>query len=345
MSSSYIGSQFQLPVYSSRDPASTVTTRPSSTALLCIDSEDRYKDYLVSRANLTTPYSFSIQKNESIMNGFFTRIGVTEVVFPWVIPNINPKTNRIFLRYQLGAGPIAVALITLVPGFYIPSALASAIQVAVRAVAPAAGDLGSFTMTYGADNFPIFQYNSNQVGTKVAFDPLPYNNFVVAPGFYPFPEVTKQLYDVLGFTTSQNSITPLPPGGIDFQGGLTYAQSTRYFDIVCTQLTANQPLKDTMTQAVARDVLCRIYVGDAIGVQSTVVASSATFSPPGCAPTTIYRNFSHPKQIAWSPDCPIAGFLQFDVYDDTGAPLSESDPFSFAANNCNWSLTLQISET
>jgi hypothetical protein len=99
-----------------------------------------------------------------------------------------------------------------------------------------------------------------------------------------------------------------------------------------------------MSQTIARDVLCRVYVADAQGQQSTTVASASTFCPPGCAPTTIYRDFAMPKQIAWTPNQPVPGYLQFDVYDDTGALLSESDPFKAGANNCPWSMTLLCSE-
>jgi len=142
---------------------------------------------------------------------------------------------------------------------------------------------------------------------------------------------------LLGFTDTNTTLSA-SGRGLD-----TYCQSTRYVDIVCTQLTLNAAAKDTMSQAVARDVLCRVYVGDAAGVQSTVLPSSATFCPPGCMPTTIYKDFALPKQIQWRPDQSIPGYLKFDVYDDAGFSLSDYTPYA-QGNGANWSMTLLCSE-
>jgi hypothetical protein len=101
-------------------------------------------------------------------------------------------------------------------------------------------------------------------------------------------------------------------------------------------------------------MLCRIYVGGAPSVQSTVPSTDVagagmpvTFSPPGCAPTTIYRNFTEAKQIQWIPNQNIPGYLQFTVYDDTGALLDESlvtgVPGEIGTYS-DWSMTMLVSE-
>ena len=116
-------SYFHEPAFSPQ--AGVVTMRPSSTALLTIDSEDRFQNglipdasgrvivpatgyplsrYLLSlpkAANNVSPYNFTIVKNESVMNGFFTRIGLTEVVFHWGVPNINKKTSQINVEWSV----------------------------------------------------------------------------------------------------------------------------------------------------------------------------------------------------------------------------------------------------
>lgn len=327
--------------YSATDTA--ITQRPTSTALLCIDSEDRYADYPEARDSVSVaynndPYSFTINRNESIMNGFFTRVGLTEVVFPWTIPNINPHTNKIIVTYTAG-GPVAQTPITLLPGFYTPSQLAAAIQIAVRAIGGGA-ILPSFTMTYGDQNLNIFSYGTNVVGHNIAFSPMPLNVNVADPNYYPYGPTTKQLFDVLGFNNG-NTVLFSDEGS----GGATFCQAIRYIDIVCEQLTNNQALKDTMSQPVARDSLCRLYLTDPGSTQSTVSPSSSTFCPPGCAPMTIYRNFSQPKQIQWLPNQPIVGSLRFSVYDDNGTLLSESDPFvPSGSQKNNWSISLLITE-
>jgi len=340
-----------LPDTNARQP--TMTIRPSSTALLTIDSEDRYKDYLDARLNVTSPYNFGITKTESLMPGFITRLGVSEINFPWAIPNINIKTQSINVVYNIGAGEIPFTL-TIPIGFYTPSQLASVLQGDIVG----AGATG-FVMTYGqpyvdisngfavAADAPYFQYNMTNPAHYIRFLPEPYNT-----NSYPFSSQTKQLFDLLGFTSVNSS--NLAQG----VGSYTYCQAIRYVDIVCNQLTNSQAQKDQTSQVIARDMLCRVYLGDGGGTgQSTVLPSSNTFSPVGCAPTTIYRNFAAPKQIQWIPNQNIPGYLQFQVYDDTGDLLDNSiiipagqgayrapTPGYVAGQALDWSMTLLVSE-
>lgn len=346
-----------LPIYSARDSA--ITQRPTSTAILAIDSEDRFTNYDDNRSaglgsRNESPYDFTINRNESLMNGFFTRLGVTEVVFPWIIPNINRRSNSIKVAYKVGGGPIAVNDLTLDESFMTPSQIAANMQTIIRTYAP---QLAAFTMTYGVQttkalpqNLPVFEYKTNNPTVEIAFTPIP-------AAAYPYDYArSKQLFDVLGFSTENTGFY------VNGMGGPTLCQSIRYIDIVCSQLTNNQALKDTMSQEIARDVLCRIYVSGAASEQSTVSPASSTFCPPGCAPTTIYRNFSTPKQIAWLPNQPVPGYLRFQVYDDMGVPLTVFDNFDYPAsgfvpvppppppstlygfNKTNWSMTMLVTE-
>lgn len=334
-------------------PAKTQVQRPPSSSLLCIDSEDRFEDYVAKRqASYTdingSPYDFQITKRESMMSGFMTRLGVTEVVFPWVIPNINLYTQSIIFKWAIGAGPINQILITLNVGFLLPSQLAAGLQAAVRALTP----LSAFTMTYGQTKNPNFEYAGapGVAGTLVGWDPLPYNSAT-----YPFDSSTKQLFDVLGFSQAgglsnsvvqdaENATNVSIIGGNPFlYGGDTFAQSIRYIDIVCSQLTYNQGLKDTMSQKVARDTLCRLYVandgaGDILGSEP----QDATFAPVGTYPFTIHRQFATPKMIQWTPNQPVPGGLRFEVYDDAGNNLVGAS--SQVEQLSDWGMTLLVTE-
>ena len=320
-----------LPDTNARQPAMTI--RPSSTALLTIDSEDRYTDISQSRGSITSPYNFAIRKNESLMPGFITRIGVSEINFPWLVPNINSKTNTIQVSYVSATGP-GTAVIVLPIAFYNPHELALAIQQSVIAIPN--GPV-SFLMTYGANNLPVFSY------TTTGPDLISFLPFQANTQQYPYSPQSKQLFDVLGFTNT-NSGTPSSSG----VGIFTLCQAVRYVDIVCNQLTNSQAQKDQTSQTIARDMLCRIYLGDGGGTgQSTVGPSDPLFAPPGCNPTTIYRNFSSPKQIQWIPNQNIPGFLQFTIYDDAGELLD--DTFTAAGygeiyTGTNWSMTMLVSE-
>lgn len=347
-----------LPIYSARDSA--ITQRPTSTSILGVDSEDRFKTYDDSRqaglgSRNNSPYDFTIVKNESIMNGFFTRLGVTEIVFPWVIPNINRRCNQILVGVRVGAGPTVQNTLTLDESFMTPSQIASAIQAYVRTYD---ATLAGFTMTYGIQttkaipqNLPVFEYKTNNPTVNINFAPIP-------PGSYRYDYLrSKQLFDVLGFGTENTTLA------FNGMGGPTYCQSIRYVDIVCSQLTNNQALKDTMTQEIARDVLCRVYLNDPGSSQSTVLPSSSTFCPTGCAPFTVYRDFAQPKQIQWIPNQPVPGYLRFEVFDDAGVSLSVFDNFDYPSssfhpgpppppapttlygfNKTNWSMTLLVTE-
>ena len=134
-------------------------------------------------------------------------------------------------------------------------------------------------------------------------------------------------------------------------GNATFCQSTRYVDIVCSILTYNQALKDTTSQVVARDALCRVYLG-AMNSNMSVPPSDPSFAPPGTTPGVIYTMYNNPKQIQWIPNQPVPSGLRFQVFDDEGRPLDDLfDPpsannteFSLLGGDINWSMTILVSE-
>ena len=358
-------SYFEQPAFSPQ--ANVVTTRPSSTALLTIDSEDRFQQgfiadssgnvvvpasgyplsrYILSQPNPLTynvsPYNFTIVKNENAMNGYFTRLGLTEIVFPWTIPNINAKTSTMVVRWAAVSSPNTEfsALMTMESAyeFQSPFQIASSIESLVRLYT----DLSSFVCEYGAQpNIPSFSYDSGSINYLVAFSPVAYNTAA-----YPYPSTTKQLFDLMGFTDYNKSLRQFA------YGQSTLCQATRYVDIVCSQITYNQALKDTTTQQIARDSLCRLYLADGNGFGSnTAKCNNINFTPPGCAPFTIYRQFQTPKMINWNSAGkayqPVPGVLKFEVFDDAGANLTEmtsSDVVESAGDYTDWSATILVSE-
>ncbi len=328
--------------------------RPSSTALLTVDSADRFKDQPERRAVLAwTPpdgpipinysaYNFRIAKNESIMNGFFTRLAVSEVVFPWIIPNINIHTDTITVKYDVGLG-VQTRTLKIINAFRRPFNIGAYIQLVVRTYDPL---LAGFTMEYSPSNSPYnncFVYSTGNAST-IAFEPIPYVNT------YSNDAQTIQLFDLLGFVDVKNTV--LQPAQSSMP---TLCQFTRYVDIICPQLTYNQSLKDTSSQRTVRDALCRVYLGTATFAQdSTVTPANADYAPPGCAPVVLYYNYAVPKQIQWQPNQAVAGYLEFQVYDDNGVLLSEmaqprytpagSDQLFTEAVGVDWSMTLLVSE-
>jgi hypothetical protein len=322
-------------------PGEANTSRSPSYAILAIDSEDRFRNYdenaeAGSATRNGSPYNFTITKAESIMNGFFTRLAVTEVCFPWMIGNIIPSTTQIIGEFQNGAGPLTQFDIDISDniGFLRPSQIAALIQTRVRA---ADASLSAFTMTYGTipgatASFPNFAYATNNPSVTVSFFPLAYNTIE-----FPYNNTEVQLFNLLGF--DYNNTLPATSA----VSRVTYCQSVRYIDIVSSQLSYNQALKDTMTQTVVRDSLCRLYLGDGPYTgTSTLSPSDSAFCPPGCAPFVIYRQFTNPKFIRWQPNQPVQGTLTFQVYDDNGELLTYLD--AEEGLGANWSMTLLVSE-
>jgi hypothetical protein len=341
------------------------TTRPPTTALLTIDSEDRFNDLLEKRASVAgsrnwSPYNFTITKNESLMNGFFTRLAVSEIVFPWTIPNINAKTLGILVDYKVGLGPIETANCENINvGFYTPLQICELISAYVTALD---ASLAGFSMGYGNNGLPVINYSSGSATTSVAFRPYLANNLpnVITdpPGiaYYPYSNNTKQLFDVLGFTSGNSVLAYGGPGSLQY-GNATFCVPIRYVDIVCTQLTYNQALKDTSSQVVSRDALCRLYLGNGSGSHlvnyplnqyspSEPPPLNQFYTPVGCTPFVIYQQYNNPKQIQWQPNQPVPGYLVFQVYDDVGELLETSS--NYYGNNSvqtdDWSMTLLVSE-
>jgi len=311
------------------------TIRLPSTALFTVSSKDRFKDYLDRRSsveeNYKSPYNFLIYKNQSLFNGFFTRIGLTEVVFPWTIPNINTKTNAISYTVIGGLNP-GTFLATLDNGFYRPSQIASSLQTAIIA------ELPSFTMSYGVINgIPCFSYGTGDVNIEISFNPLAYNS-----SQYPFSSNIKQLFDLLGFN---NVNTELSVFGV---GGSTFCSFIEYVDFICQDLTYNQALKDGTSQQISRDSISRVYI-QSDGTPSFLSANDPDFCPAGCEPFIIYRQFTNPKQIQWSPSQPL-GQVQIQVYDDQGELLTDypisigGNPAPFINTGTDFNLTFLVSE-
>jgi|GEM_PF-6717023 len=351
MSFNYSG--MPLPAYKAVETA--VTHRPTATALLGIDSGDRFPDYVTQRQVESTSqnasqWDFRLFKNGSLLNGFFTRLAISEVYMPWTIPNINRRTNVMRVNLLVG-GVIVPSIQTLVlpEGFYTPSQLATAVQTAVRNLPdPSAPNpnLAAFTMTYGIKTvsgtgittvqMPVFEYSLNSPGNSINFGPI------TAPdSAYPYiTKQTKQLFDVLGFTTFNQILS-----GSTTAGGITFCNFTSFIDLVATTLTNSMPLKDASSGPVSRDVVLRLYISDP-STPSFVSPSSSSFCPPGCAPFLIYRDYSSPKQIAWMPNQPVPGSIKFEWYDDNGEPLINSETSSPLQNNNseNWAVSFLVTE-
>jgi len=308
-----------------------VTVRPSSTALFCVDSADRYASYQARASAPSGPYDFVISKNESLLNGFFKRIALTEVVFPYYIPNINSKTDMI--QFSDNGGPLQTITIPA-GGFYSPATLASTLQ---GLLITASGNAG-FTVSYKNG---VFAFATNNTDT-LAFARGNYGGLGARLGEF-------QLYDLLNL--SGPGVNGQTVASTTLTSGVTRCRYTEYIDIVSSQLTYNQDLKDGSSDPIVRDSIARIYIEDETSpvipvynsTTSAVVMTQDT-AIPGTYPFTIYRKFPLPKQIMWNNRQPL-GNLTFQVYDDKGQPLSAHLGAVYPDSTMpDWRMTLLVSE-
>ena len=290
------------------------TVRPSASANFLVDSEDRvnYPD--------SSSTDFTINKSQSLFNGFFNRLAVAEVVLNWGVPNIATYWNNSSIVIQNVTTNVSFT-VTIPDGFYRVLDLLDTIEISVNAQATTAGDPLRIRVRY--TTYGKISLESYGVGT----DP-----FKVLAGTAPNNKLAAQLISsyLIGVSTTDLDISnPVILG-------------TKYIDIVCQQLTYNQDLKDNTTAQYNRDVLYRWYFTyDNVPVAYDQVIAEidpGQVGPPFIAPTYALMNTDiaiiegytafvsrrtppFPKQIRWSPEQPV-GQVTFQIYDDSGRLLN-----------------------
>jgi hypothetical protein len=243
-----------------------------------IDSVDRKDAY-------PSPWDFVITKNQSLFNGFFTRIGATEVVLEWQNPNIVEGVNNV-LAFTIEGGTIIT--LTLSTGFITVGNVLDA----------AVSRLNSSTT---ADRFEVVQVGGQWGIQDTAGGGG--NDIIVAPGL-----LTTQM----GFTASSGTpfLTPSDPD----------LRPYRYLDFVSNQLTYNQSLKDATSNLRDQSVLLRWYF---VYDNPTPVDQYDFPVLMGYEPFFLRRLYNPPKQIAWESNMPI-GQVGFQVFGNDGNLVSNT---------------------
>ena len=284
------------------------TIRQPSTANLMLDSADRNVD-VYPLAN-----SFFINKPNSILNGFFTRIATSEVVMEWNTPNIGGVLNNDTITIDLSGATTGTSLTTQTAptDFYTQAALLDWLVAELN------------TLSAGLTPTPVWSINATTVPGTYAL--VATNNVYIG--------LSGPIANALGLAVSPYILVgPTPPAQAGIQLVAGDLRPFRYLDFVSPTLTYNQDLKDSSTAAVNRDVLCRWYMAwdnppllDAYGFPILM----------GYTPFVARRLYNPPKQIRWDARQPI-GQLNFQIFTDQNVLA----PFSF---NSNWLMTLQVSE-
>lgn len=280
-----------------------ITIQNPSTAAFMVNSIDRVQP----PGEVTSSGNFTINKGQSLFNGFFRRLALQEIVLDWGIPNIANHdaggytidfVNFTF-TYQVPPAPATQYTVTLPQGFY---TVEECLDELVSLMNTAVGTPGAF-----------------QVGGVDGRRVLEVDQAVVPGGIFQLNEVGGENLPEALFGARQLDrplVTSIPIVAPDIR-------YTKYVDFVSPQLTYNQDLKDSTTAEFQRDVLYRWIMAN-----DNVPESYDAYGFPilqGYRPFMGRRLISFPKQILWNAAQPI-GQITFQVYDDRSDII---DPLSY----------------
>jgi len=261
-----------------------VPIRQPSTANLMIDSLDRNAAIYPSAGN------FFIQKNQSLMNGFFTRIGMTEIVMNWSVPNIRTGVND---SITVAVGAVGTFPLVIPQGIYTVANVLAAICATANTQV---GISGTYTFSATLFNGECYIECITNVGGAIK-------------GLTWTAGTLQALLGIVPGVTS--SLTCVPPSA--------NVQLYRYIDIVSPELTYAQDLKDASTSASIKTVICRWYFAFDNPPQEDPLGFAIL---PGYQSLQLRRLYNPPKQIHWIPNLPI-GNLSFQVFDPAGVLITD----------------------
>lgn len=276
---------------------SGVQIRVPATANLMIDSTDRTSG--------ATADNFIINKNNSILNGFFHRIAATEVVLDWGVPNISAALGNNTFSVEVATN---IYTVTILDGFYTVEQLLNELIVLLNAA-----DVG---VTFGLAN-------TNPAAVYIKAGGV----YTVRPGKLASQLDLKPSADIniLGYRVVNPDL-----------------RAFTYLDFVSSQLTYNQELKDATTAPSDKNVLLRWYFAlDDVGGLALDTYGFPILQ--GYKQFICRRIFPVPKQIRWNAAQPV-GQLGFEVYGSDDRLVSASVPLALSGNQFDWLITLQISE-
>jgi hypothetical protein len=257
--------------------------RVPATANLMIDSDDRA--FQESDVVDTSPWKFQITRNQQLINGFFTRIGLTELVLNWDIPNISSKfKNGILIVDVSGADISGQQAIDLPDGFYTAK---KAIDCIVENLNAAYGSPSLFSVSQDCNGVGIDVSGARQWTTLMS---LPLANQL-------FQWDVNIENDLLPY----KKIHYIPSPDL---------RSIKYLDFICDALTSVQDVKDATTVPFVKDVLQRWYLS---WDDQNNLDDYGFPIYQGYTPFSSRKTYSPPKQIKFEASIPV-GNLNIDVW-------------------------------
>jgi hypothetical protein len=297
---------------------SVVTARSPANGYFVLNSRDRFINAdPVQKRIVQQPYNdFLLQKAQALIPSYARRLQVSEVRFPFYIPNIvTGRNDKLSLGVFLG-GIWRLFVVELDSGFYTPSQLATTLNGLILSV------YNTYPGTVPADCL-TFTYNPNGYFTITAQDAwvvfaepnrANYAENYVTTDYYALPSLALTLgFDPRDLTSSNTEALykPLPLTLVSVELNPTTCLYTDYVDICSSKLMRFTDASDGGSgNNVPSSLVCRIYVADEASL-------TTAGSIPGYAPFIIHRQFKTPKTIEWNSDSFVAD-LDIQVQDMYG---------------------------
>ena len=280
-----------------------VVVLQQTKALFVLSSRDRFQNASVSYASNNVAYNaspwndFRLQKPAALMNAFAKRISVTELNFPWNIPNIVEDNNEFWIRRTDNA---TIFNIGIAPGFYLPSEIVTSVNIALAAAGFAAPPP---TLAYDVQT-QQYIFDSGIATEELTLYPADPTT-TISPVDYSLgrPSMLYTLgvaYDQLYLANPTRFVRGNPASSL----------YTEYVDICSTKLSTFAEIQDGSSSNINKtSMICRVYLADEVSV--------TTVEPIGTRPFHIHRQFSTPKIFQWDPTAFI-DWLDVQVYDMYG---------------------------
>lgn len=339
-------------------------SRSPSDALFVIDSADRSSSSSSTGQPLavpnTQPYNnFRLQKPQNMVQGGFTRLQLTEVNFPYAIPNVNSYTYSFWVQCINPTGGATITQQVAIgdgtdTGYFSGQELAGTVKLIMNGVTCAAinSAIGvAWDVEYKPESSSyVSQSGGFVISAVVSAGPTPFafKVFPCDPRTLPAPTGTgtssipsKSLLTIMGFNPLSNwgYLSSLTTSKQSLYAPLSY---TSYIDVVSSKLTYYQNVQDSSSKTTSfGSIICRIYVANetsdagsqgfwyngAVDAAFNPVRYVATL-PPGSTPFLIHRQFVCPKSFKWDGNQAI-DWLDIKLYDDAGQPLFYDPNYAF----------------
>lgn len=288
--------------------AKKVVSHVGENGNLVISSKDRFGGTFQNPQS--QPYNrFTIQKGFPLQQGQIMNIKLSEVLFPYAIPNVNEYNNTFGISNDPN-GLISVQII--VPtGFYTGATLVSTINPLI-------------STAFSATNVPVLSYNANtnvftftQSGAGHPVSIYPILNTSSGPVFTSNAPVTSpSILSLMGFNFATQDYSV--PSTI-LIGGSASMVYTQYIDICSDVLTQYQNLPDASTGTPnLQHVICRLYIANETSTTNVDASGNPLF--PGMVPFVIHRQFKNTKVMKWNNQNSVDR-VDIQLYDDAGRAL------------------------